>query len=93
MRLTIIAAMTDGQDSALDGELLFDLAPHLASVGTFMVGRNAYGIAWQVTNLECGRTVSGTHGTKRLAIASAKKRLGRVTPEELLRAYKKAGVE
>lgn len=73
----------------VDAEFLFDLAPHLASVGTFAVHLRPSAWEWTVTNVETGLWV-GRGDTRADAIRDARKTLERQTHDSLRKAYKNA---
>ena len=72
-----------------EGELLPDIAPHLASVATWAIGKVPDGL-WAVTNLESGYTVRRSFETKCGTIATAQKILSEKTCHEVSLAIKEA---
>lgn len=73
----------------VDAEFLFNLAPHLASAGTFAVHLRPNGWEWTVTNVETGLWV-GRGETRSAAIREARRKLNTQTHSRLLKAYKNA---
>ena len=78
----------DGSITWVDmpGELLHDIAPHLARICTFAACMNPVcgeGVFndYVVTSLETGLRVRGSHPTMREAIAEARKVLAGISPE------------
>ena len=81
---------------AVDGEIV-DIAPHLASVATFVVHRNPrrhFRPNWQISNVESGFRVGGPdYYTKADAIIGARIRLIGKTVDDILRQYRKYKVK
>lgn len=77
---------------ATEGEIV-DVAPHLASVATFIVHRNPWGRSWQITNVESGGKVGEFYKNKKIAVSEVKKKLCGISIDKLLRAYRKFGVK
>jgi hypothetical protein len=87
MKIVFSLPMRNRQVVDVDAEFLFDLAPHLASVGTFAVHEKPLckGI-WNVSNIETGLWV-GEGYSRADAIKHATLRLEKQTPESLKAAY------
>lgn len=93
MKIIFPMPMSWGAMLDIEGELLPDIAPHLASMATFVVHRSLYSGNWQISNIESGCRIGEFHKSKTAAISSARKYLSGKTIIGLLRAYKKAEVE
>ena len=75
-----------GKWEEVEGELLPDIAPHLADIASWAVNRGAQDdrIWWLVTNLETGRYAA--YDTERThAIKKAAEKLATVTPDYMRR--------
>ena len=74
------------------GEIV-DIAPHLASVATFIVHKSLY-YGWYVSNVESGYRVGreGCH-SKKVAMMEAAAILKDKTVDIMLKTYKKNGIK
>lgn len=95
MKITIPLAMKPGYAQVeVTGELLLNLAPHLAHVASWIVHRDVTVTKkwWHVTNIESGRYVDFGK-TKHDAIGRASGKLSLKTESDMLRAYREYEVK
>ena len=89
MNITIPVPITTKEFSDIEAEMLFEIAPHLASAGTFAVHRSIMWKQWEVTNVETGMWIA-KDSSKAKVIKRAEAMLAKKTPDDLLGAYRKA---
>jgi hypothetical protein len=90
MKLDMAVPLDNGFWADVEAEMLFDIAPHVAEVASFMVHSDPRSFfRWNVSNVETGLWVA--HGQSRAeAIKNAKARLADKTPTDFQKAYRKA---
>lgn len=97
MKLTIdvpISASTGMHRGFVRGEIVPELAPHLAHIMTFAVHKNtdvnrSFPMGYGVTNIETGGAIGIDCRTKRATVAAAKTYLAKITAETAKRAMAK----
>ena len=92
MKIVFRIDTRDGRIINIPGELV-DVAPHLASVATFVVHRYPTVLSkwWRVSNIESGRYVDFGR-TKVEAIRKGTEVLRPITVEKMLATYRNHGV-
>lgn len=91
MKFDTSVPLDNGLWANVEAEILFDLAPHVASVATFMLHLDPSSLfgRWNVSSVETGLWVA--HGdSRREALKKARDRLAKKTDQDFLRAYRKA---
>lgn len=84
MKITLPVSMVYPYDfREVEASILFGLAPHLASIGTFAIHVDPQETGcWNVTDVETGLWISRDRN-RDAAIKKAKRQLARETPETL----------
>ncbi len=90
MKFQLPVATTFGNFAIVEAEMVWDIAPHLADLGTFAVHKEPSSRRWNVSNVETGLHVVDLRMSRVEAIKDAKIRLAEQTRESLLAAYRKA---
>lgn len=90
MKIDLALPMDTGEMVVVEAELLFQVAPHLASVGTFALHQKPhYSDMWNVTNIETGCWAGRGH-SRAEAVRNAKNRLRNQTPESFAKVLRQA---
>lgn len=90
MNIELPLPLNTGIDVLVDAKLIFDCAPHLASVGTFALHEKPFHEGmWNVTHIETG-CWAGTGSSRAAAIRNAKDRLRKQTPESFTKICRQA---
>lgn len=90
MKIQTIVPLNNGLWAHVDAELLFDLAPHVSDVATFMVHLDPRRLSsWSVSSVETGLWVA-QGDDRREVIERARKRLAEKDSDDFRTAYREA---
>lgn len=93
MKIDLPLAMEWGETwVSAEAEILFDIAPHLAHLGTFAVHVEPHYRRWNVSNVETGLFIARSKNLndRNAVIKKARGVLSRTTPQRLGLAYHRA---